>query len=88
MQYRLMGVCAEVQILGALSGPPIVGWLFDATGDYLWAGEFTAAVLLLGFASLFGIPPKPRHDEALAKGAHGCAWVCVYAGIAQYASWW
>lgn len=75
MQLRLMGLCAQVQIFGALLGPPITGWLFDAHGDYVAAAFFTAGSLLFGGLALFLIPNRKVHDEILERTLRRHSWL-------------
>jgi len=65
--FRLTGLQFSADVLGAILGPPIAGWIFDSTGSYSGAAAFTAASLAAGLASLLCIPSKEEHEKELAE---------------------
>jgi hypothetical protein len=69
----LTGQSLRVAAHVVLRRPPICGWLFDSSGDYVSAAAFTAANFVLGFIALFTVPSKEAHDAVLGSIRRGNA---------------
>ena len=61
----LIGISFAVDFFGAMLGPPIVGALFDASGNYVGASVFVCACLLGSSLLLCLVPPKDVHRKNL-----------------------
>ena len=63
--FRLSGLQFSADVLGAILGPPIAGWIYDSTGSYVGSGLFTAGALMCGLCCLLAMPDQASHELEL-----------------------
>lgn len=68
----IAGFQQAIIMIGGVSGPVLVGWIFDISGSYQWAISICAAAMLAGgLLHFFARPPKPpRLVGAAGEGHH------------------
>jgi len=54
---KLYGFVVGVSMLGAITGAPLAGWVFDKWGTYQWIWLAFAGVAAVALAIVMAIPP-------------------------------